>query len=336
MKALWIRIDAHAIDSIEVARLAELLDVDIVTAFGHYCALGGAVAEHSPEGDIAGVPDAALERWGRWAGKRGKFAPAVRQVFQNSEGTYGDWLDSMGKLIERREKERARKSGGNSTETPRRLPGNSGATGRNGTERDGTEVPAFNSSTQKTPNSGAGSAPPADAPELPDDVLVFAGRYYPKGVATERRRRDVYRQLCNTLTVGVKVPKTELVAYALTPARLAAKCREVMQGRVDNPDRAIVLLLIKLADTTSVAATQIQEQVVERTADEAEGRARLERAYAWLATRPDAQAWITAELGDEPTSDGKDPLQRVDAVTWRYMREGLVLHAWQKAGEPDV
>jgi hypothetical protein len=67
VKALWIRVDAHAIDSIEVARFAEQLDVDVVTAFGHYCALGGAIAEHAPDGNIADVPDAGLGALGALA-----------------------------------------------------------------------------------------------------------------------------------------------------------------------------------------------------------------------------------------------------------------------------
>lgn len=341
MKALWIRVEAHAIDSVEVARFAELLDVDVVTAFGHYCALGGAIAEHSPEGCIRDVPDSAIERWGRWTGKRGRFAPAVRQVFESDAGDFSDWLDSMGKLIERREKERARKSGGNSAETPRRVAGNSGATGRNGTERNGTEVPASSSSTQKSPNSGAGSAPlvgsHGDSPDLPDDVLAFLGRYYARGVATDRRRRDVYRQVCDTLTVGVKVPKTDRVARALSAERLAAKCREVMQGRVDDPDRAIVLLLIKLADTSNVLETTTEQASVERDREEAEGRTRLARALAWIATRPDAKAWLEKELGPEPVpTNPDDPLQRIDAVSWRFQRSGLVLRAWSDAGEPTV
>jgi hypothetical protein len=146
LKSLWIRVEAHAVDSIEVARFAEHLGVDVVTAFGHYVALGGAIAEQSPDGFINEVPNAALERWGRWAGKRGQFATAVRAVFESPDGEFADWLDSMGKLVERREKERKRKSGGNSAEPPRHNNGNSGATERNGTERDVTGRPASSSS----------------------------------------------------------------------------------------------------------------------------------------------------------------------------------------------
>jgi hypothetical protein len=351
VKALWIRVEAHAVDSIEVSRLSELLDVDVVTAFGHVCALGGAVAEHAPDGVIATVPDAAIERWGRWTGKRGRFATAVRDVFQTDDGVFGDWLDSMGKLIERRERERVRKANGdadgsprngdgNSAETPRSFHGDSGATGRNGTLRDGTEDPALDPSHPESSKRRSGSAPRANslalgAPDLPEDALVFLGRYYPRGTATERRRRDVYAQVCATLTVGAKVPRSTRVAFAITPERLAAKCREVMQGKVDDPDRAIVLLLIKLADTTSVAAAEIQRETETREREETEGRTRLSRALAWIETKADAQTWLAAELGPEPVPDNAaDPLQRVDLVTWRFSRAQLVLRAWRDAGEP--
>jgi hypothetical protein len=170
---------------------------------------------------------------------------------------------------------------------------------------------------------------------LPDDVLLFAGRYYGRGIATDRRRRDIYRQLCETLTTGVKVPKSDKVAFALTPDRLAAKCREVMQGRVDDPDKAIVLLLIKLADTSSVAQAHVEQDAIERTRDEAGGRARLSRAIAWLDTQPSASDSIAMRIGDEPASAPGDLFAHIEAITWRFTRAQLVLKAWQDAGEPD-
>jgi hypothetical protein len=66
MKALWIRVDAHVIDSIPIARFSEALELDAVTALGYYVALGGAIAEHTDDGVITDVADATLEGWARW------------------------------------------------------------------------------------------------------------------------------------------------------------------------------------------------------------------------------------------------------------------------------
>lgn len=144
MKALWIRVEAHEVDSVRVAQLAEALGIDPVMALGHLVALAGQVAEQTPDGHIATVPNVTIERWARWSGRRGEFARAVREILQDGAGFLDDWNESMGKLVERRAKDRQRKAGskespgkdhGNSTENPRNGRGDSSATERDGTER---------------------------------------------------------------------------------------------------------------------------------------------------------------------------------------------------------
>lgn len=142
MKGLWIRVEAHEVDSVRVAQLSEHLGVEPYAALGLLVALGGQVAEQTPDGHIANVPNATLERWARWSGKRGAFATAVREILQDGEGYLEDWRESMGKLVERREKDRLRKTPGKGAELPASGDGNStesgadsSATGRYGTGR---------------------------------------------------------------------------------------------------------------------------------------------------------------------------------------------------------
>jgi hypothetical protein len=98
VKALWLRVDAHKIDSREVCEIADALGIDVVQALGHVVALGGAVAEHTDDGNIAIVADTTLERWARWSGKRGAFAPALRRALQDENGEYDHWLPSRARI----------------------------------------------------------------------------------------------------------------------------------------------------------------------------------------------------------------------------------------------
>jgi hypothetical protein len=352
LKALWIRVEAHAIESIEVARFAEHLDVDVVTAFGHYCALGGSIAEHAPEGHIADVPNAAIERWGHWHGKRGRFATAVRAVLEDEDGNFLEWLDSMGKLIERRERERTRKSGGNSAEIPRRDRGISGATERNGTERDVTERTASSSVNQNSnrrsgdldPESararanGAsphepGSAPPADAlrPEdLPPAAQALVARFYPRGETDPRRRRDVVTQLLATLGAGARYRKAPVRAHSID--RLERRCAEVLREGMKDPDKAIVVLLAKLSDTSDLSADRQRRELDERADEERTEAHDVAAADAWLVDRPDVAAAIDVQLDAEGLVAG-DALQ--DSVR-RITARSLLLAAWRADGAPEL
>jgi hypothetical protein len=145
VKALWIRVSARKASSLEIIRFAAELGIPRVHALGHYVALGGEIAEALPDGNIANVPDDALECWADWTGERGKLAAAVRCALQSPDGQFDGWSETMGKLVEMRQRDRDRKANGNSTEIPPKsdgasveTPAISGATGRNGTGRNGT------------------------------------------------------------------------------------------------------------------------------------------------------------------------------------------------------
>jgi hypothetical protein len=83
---------------------------------------------HAPDGRIGNVTDRSVETWARWTGKRGKFAPVFRELYQRPDGVLSGWQERQGKLIERAEKDRARhrrKSVDIPTESPRNILGGS-------------------------------------------------------------------------------------------------------------------------------------------------------------------------------------------------------------------
>lgn len=323
MKALWIRIEAHEIDSVEVARFAELLELDVVTAFGHYCALGGAIAEHAPEGDIADVPNSAIERWGRWVGKRGRFAAAVRDVFQSEGGVFADWLESMGKLVERREKERARwKLRGGSAETPHSLRGDSGATERNGTERyrDLSKESSNTRSGISDDSTVSAAAPPADA-TFADVGKRFLATFY-RG-ASAKRLADVRRQIFATLDAGGAKLKDQRVR-AGSEARLVAKMREVIAEGVNDADKAIVVLLLKLGDTSDGSAPGVAAAAaVER--EERATEADIAAAKQWVLDHQDVLDRINAQIDRDVPGNFDEMHQSLRAMAY----SSLVVKAWR-------
>lgn len=200
MKGLWIRVEAHAVDSVLIAELAEMLGIEPVLALGHLTALGGAVAEHTDDGLIGNLPNTTIETWARWRGKRGDFARATREVLQDGDGRLAEWQEAMGKLVEKRERERsrkekerviqklmaagmseeeARKVHGLSADNTRTVRGESVATERDGTERkgEGKTAPPRNPKTTKPDILEAGElvnrikalqiVPPQGAPYIP-------------------------------------------------------------------------------------------------------------------------------------------------------------------------
>lgn len=309
MKALWIRVEAHDVDSREISRFAVALGVSKVMALGHSTALAGAIAEHTDDGRIDQLTDDELEDWARWTGKGGRLAKAVRDHLMTEGGEFREWLDTMGKLVDRRAKDRDRKElerqarerlaaeadptfRGSSTDVPRKFHGLSSATERNGTERNETVRTPRQASSQKPSKGGtspresatAGSgdvglngrppAPPsrarsgtATAPlpgQWPAPLIDFLDRFYPvKG----RRRSDVERQL-RILVDGNTVPDAHRQPVrAHSVARLAAACATVLaeSHELRDLDKAIVVLLTKLGDTTDVSADRIAAERAEFT-----------------------------------------------------------------------
>jgi hypothetical protein len=293
-------------------------------------------------------------------GKRGKLANAVRGTLQNDEGEYADWLDAMGKLVERRAADRDRKAlekakrkareeeerrrvalrecGGSSEEfppnrariseeSPQNGGGISAATERDGTERDGTGLVGSSGSSRK--RSGAVAAPPARAGniELPPAAVEFVERFY--GDATARRRADIERQLSDATTPrGARLDRKTRV-HAGSRDRLNAKCLEVLAEGVRDLDKAIRVLLIKLSDVSDGSAPGVRQAEIE----DAEAR-RDEREFAqmeaWIEGQPEHLDSVNQILAFEGLSAaGNDPFR---AVQYQARRRSLVRERWEKRG----
>lgn len=123
-----------------MAELASRLNVTLAEAVGLCTLTWAAIAEHRPDGDLSGIGISALEKWGEWEPRKGKttgaFGTAFRDLFLTDDAASG-WRGRQGKLVERAEKDRARKLHGTSTESRR----DSAVTERNGTKPT-TKAPA--------------------------------------------------------------------------------------------------------------------------------------------------------------------------------------------------
>lgn len=187
----------------------------------------------------------------------------------------------------------------------------------------------------KVGTSGAGNAaPPASAsprcalPELPPAALEFGKAFY--AGASPERRADVAAQLLATLADGATLNGNAKRIRAQSPARLEAKCREVIAKPPRQRDKAIVILLLKLADTTDGSAPgHIAEATatVARRREERTGAQRTAAAESWLADRPDVEAELEGYLLDEGHTNPKDP-------TCKIMRRHALLQRWEAAGAP--
>jgi hypothetical protein len=120
----WIRVDHEALRDDKIAKLADALDVPLPYAFGLAVAVWCAVSIHAPDGVLSEIADRSLEAWSGWEGKRGKFAPAFRELYQREDGHLSGWQERQGKLVERAAKDRERHRR-DSTEVPRKVCGSS-------------------------------------------------------------------------------------------------------------------------------------------------------------------------------------------------------------------
>lgn len=143
---LWIRIDAALRSDPNVAELASRLGIGIAEAAGCCVLTWCAIAEHCPDGDVSRLSPAALTAMSGYVKPKGRpplnvnrgefaFADVFLDLFV-SDGRVKGWHDRQGKLIERAEKERARKFRGSGAENL----GNSAPTERNGTEQQTSSV----------------------------------------------------------------------------------------------------------------------------------------------------------------------------------------------------
>jgi hypothetical protein len=177
------------------------------------------------------------------------------------------------------------------------------------------------------------AAPLADAlAEMPQDAIAFLQRFYPKGIATRERRADVARQIVNTLTCGTPLRRGAIV-FAHSVDRLAAKCRAVMQESIEDRDKAIVVLLLKLNDTSDLTEGAARAAAVARAEDERETAAEITAAESWLEEHALIASSIDAELAAQGYAADADGFV---ATARNFARIGLVLTAWRSAGAPGL
>lgn len=253
------------------------------------------------------VPDAdGVPKFGSWD-------------FRNS----GKTSDSREAVAERVRKHRERRR------SQRNAPGNGGNTlqALRGNEQESREKRVERREYRHTAGSTEKDSPSSprsrsNRPQLPAAAREFGKRFY--STASRERQEDVRAQLVATLNGGatfrrgVKVP-------ALSVERLEAKCREVIAEGVQDPDKAIVVLLTKLGDISDDSPTEraAASQRAEEQRDEIDVAQRLADAEAWLANDPVAAAAVAALV---------DP--KLPEVSRRILRRSAVLKAWHDAGEP--
>jgi hypothetical protein len=105
----WIRIDAGIACDPKLQQLADTLGVRLPHAIGLViCALCQFPA-HARDGDIGAIPDATLEKWAGWEGKRGKFAPAFRATFC-VDGVVTGWEKHNGAAVRKADKDTERQA----------------------------------------------------------------------------------------------------------------------------------------------------------------------------------------------------------------------------------
>lgn len=105
----WFRMHANIADKPVVWRLASALKLSHAKAVGHLAMFWGKVSQHAPHGIVTDIPDAQLEAWAGWDGKRGAFADWLR-AHHLTNGRVNEYDEYSGKLEERRERDRQRKA----------------------------------------------------------------------------------------------------------------------------------------------------------------------------------------------------------------------------------
>lgn len=105
----WFRMHANIGSRRVTWRLMEHAHIDKARAVGHLAMFWGSLSQHCPLGDISQVPDAQIEEWAAWTGRRGLFASFVHEK-HSTEGVVNEYEEYSGKLEERRERDRKRKA----------------------------------------------------------------------------------------------------------------------------------------------------------------------------------------------------------------------------------
>lgn len=134
-------------------------------------------------------------------------------------------------------------------------------------------------------------------------------------------RRQLRALLSTAGTPHPRDPAARVRAYSLE--RLDRACLDVVHEGVRDPDKAIAVLLIKLADTTDVSDQRAADSKRELEADDTQRKRDVADARLWLADNPRAEIAPLDNAADVP------------APEFAHLEYELrLLAAWRKAGEP--
>lgn len=366
----WIRVHANLAEKRVAIRASEALNIALPEAIGLLVCFWGAMSRLGNDGHVNELTDREIEIWAGWTRKRGAFAGFVREQHTDAEGRVNEWDEYNGALEARREKDRDRQrkwrdKRRESREMSRGTSKGLHADANGDVTRDATcdatcdvhvtSAPTHTrarghetkrnetkelSSSELVPPSGqlGSSSASASAPHFASlsdllaasaDIAAFCRGYYRS--ASPARKADVGRQLLEALNGGTVLRGQRVQAYTLE--RLEAKCREVLEENVRDSDKAIVVLLAKLADTSDGSAPGAQQAAaVAETArrDEVDTARDLEVAEAWLRSAPGAVMAIETQLD----RDFPGELDEVVALARLVARNALVLEAWRRRS-PD-
>jgi hypothetical protein len=86
----WIKVSTGLMRDAKVGAIADACRCDIPKAAGMVLGVLLTIPSERPDANVADVPDATLEAWAMWTGRRGVFARAFRQAWC-LEGTVAAW-----------------------------------------------------------------------------------------------------------------------------------------------------------------------------------------------------------------------------------------------------
>lgn len=176
--------------------------------------------------------------------------------------------------------------------------------------------------------------------EAPLAVLEFRRVFYPD--APEHRQAEIDSQLLR-LANGKAVRRSKgIYVRALSLDRLERKCLEVIDQGAKDRDKAIVILLTKLADTSDVVAQRVRTDRQELQHEAVDRAEQLRDAEAWLAseppaTRSDLEHTVDERMGPQPADEKGKPSKLSFSLrsTWRNTLL-LQLHALHRQGEAEA
>lgn len=130
--------------------------------------------------------------------------------------------------------------------------------------------------------------------DLGPDVRSFIAVHWPKRSTPARRRAEVAKEILATLNGGALYKGQRVFAYSID--RLAAKCREVIRDRLEDPDKAMAVLLIKLGDTSDGSAPGVAEAaaIASDTGDD-----NVALVAEWEAQNPFEAQLLYSEIADQ-------------------------------------